>query len=328
MIRKLDELNLIDNFLFEALAGHPEIGAAFGHKLVEIILHRSPEKVQVVAQRTYSGSNPQMHGARLDVYLEETSASEENASWSYDIEPEKDNKALAVRSLPKRVRFYHAKIDSKGLKAGDNYHKLKNVAVIMIMPFDPFGLDRMVYTIRNTCVEEPDMSYDDGAFTMFLYTKGQKGIPSVELKQFLTYFEQTTEGNACNEDLAELHKMVSQVRMDEEVELEYMKIFEREEMIREEGIEQGITQGITQGIAQGQAEGTVLHLLRQITKKITKEKSPEVIAEELEEDSESITQLYYLIQKNPGKTAEELLPFINNSRTLSHEVSAGKASHV
>lgn len=309
MVKKLEELNLIDNFLFEALASHPEIGTAFGRKLVEIILHRSPEKVQVVAQRTYSASNPQMHGARLDVYLEELSASEENVSWSYDIEPEKDNKALAIRSLPKRVRFYHAKIDAKGLKAGDSYHKLKNVAVILIMPFDPFDMGRMVYTIRNTCVEEPDMPYDDGAFTMFLYTKGQRGIPSVELKQFLTYFEQTTESNACNKDLAELHKMVSQVRMDEEVELEYMKIHEREEMIREEGIEQGINQGIV----RGQSEGSMLQLLRQVTKKIAKGKSPGVIAEELEDDAATIALLYDLIQKNPGRTAEELLPYINLS---------------
>lgn len=300
MVRKLEELNLIDNFLFEALAGHPEIGAAFGRKLVEIILHRSPEKVQVIAQRTYSGSNPQMHGVRLDVYLEETSVSEDDAPWSYDIEPEKDNKPLAVRSLPKRVRFYHAKIDAKGLKTGDSYHRLKNVAVIMIMPFDPFGLDRMVYTIRNTCAEEPDMPYDDGAFTMFLYTKGQRGIPSVELKQFLTYFEQTTEDNACNKELAELHKIVSQVKMDEEVELEYMKIFEREEMIRVEGIEQG----------------NMLRLLQQITKKIIKGKSPDIIAEELEEDTASIAQLYDLIQNNPGKTAEELLPLINQKYIL------------
>lgn len=317
MVRKLEELNLIDNFLFEALAGHPEIGVAFGRKLVEIILHRSPEKVQVIAQRTYSGSNPQMHGARLDVYLEEDSAPEDGAPWSYDIEPEKDNKAMAVRSLPKRVRFYHAKIDAKGLKAGDSYHRLKNVAVIMIMPFDPFGMDRMVYTIRNTCAEEPSMPYDDGAFTMFLYTRGQKGIPSVELQQFLAYFERTTESNACNEDLYELHKMVSQVRMDEEVELEYMKIFEREEMIREEGIEQGI--------AQGQAEGSMLRLLQLIIKKIAKGKSSEVVAEELEEDTASIVRLYALVKENPGKTAEELLPCIDCSGTLSHEAPADNA---
>ena len=99
-----------------------------------------------------------------------------------------------------------------------------------------------------------------------------------------------------------------------------MKIFEREEMICEEGIEQGI--------AQGQSEGTMLHLLQQITKKITKGQSPDVIAEELDEDVASITKLYELIQKKHGKTAAELLPFINLSGILSHETSADKASYM
>lgn len=314
MVRKLEELNLIDNFLFEALAGHLELGAAFGRKLVEIILHRSPKRVHVVAQRTYSGSNPQMHGARLDVYLEESPDPGEDAPWSYDIEPEKDSKPLSVRSLPKRVRFYHAKIDAKGLKAGEGYHKLNNVAIILIMPFDPFGRDRMVYTIRNTCVEEPEMPYDDGAFTMFLYTRGQKGIPSVELQQFLTYFEQTTADNACNEDLAELHEMVTRVRTDEEVELEYMKIFEREEMIREEGREEGLAQGIS----QGQTEGSMLRLIQLIMKKAAKGKPLDLIAEELEEDTAAIAPLYDLVLQNPDRTAMELLRYVNCDEMPDH----------
>lgn len=315
MVKKLDELNLIDNFLFEALAGNPELGAAFGRKLVEIILHRIPEKVQIVAQRSYPGSNPQLHGARLDVYLEEESAvGKDEAPWSYDIEPEKSRTELSVRSLPKRVRFYHAKIDSKGLKAGDGYHKLRNVAVILIMPFDPFGLDRMVYTVCSQCVEEPDMPYDDGAFTMFLYTKGKKGIPSVELQQFLTYFEHTTQSNACNRDLQALHRMVSAVRTDEEVELAYMKIYEREEMIREEGY----GRGLTQGLVQGRSEGSMLHLLQMMIKKISKGKNIETITEELEEDSETINRLFTLVREHPDKTAEELLSIETNNETDSH----------
>lgn len=80
-----------------------------------------------------------------------------------------------VRKLKELNWFYHAKIDAKGLKAGEGYHKLNNVAIILIMSLDPFEWDRMVYTIRNTCVEEPEMPYDNGAFTMFLYTKGKRG---------------------------------------------------------------------------------------------------------------------------------------------------------
>lgn len=96
--------------------------------------------------------------------------------------------------------------------------------------------------------------------------------------------------------------MVSRVRMDEEVELEYMKIFEREEMIREEG----------------QAKGSILQLLRQTAKKIAKGKSLEVIAEELEENTDSIAPLYNLILEHPDKSVEDLLslPCISNSLIL------------
>ena len=32
----------------------------------------------------------------------------------------------------------------------------------------------MIYTIRNQCGENSELPYDDGARTIFLYTKGKK----------------------------------------------------------------------------------------------------------------------------------------------------------
>ena len=97
----------------------------------------------------------------------------------------------------------------------------------------------MIYTIRNKCDEVPSMPYDDGARTIFLYTKGTEGIPSEELEKFLHYMEHTTEENAVNDNLRNIHKMVNLVKQDEEVSLQYMKIFEREEMLIQQGIQQG-----------------------------------------------------------------------------------------
>ena len=48
-----------------------------------------------------------------------------------------------------------------------------NVWVIFITSFDPFSKNRMVYTIRNLCEEDPEMEYDDGARTIFLNVKGE-----------------------------------------------------------------------------------------------------------------------------------------------------------
>ena len=101
----------------------------------------------------------------------------------------------------------------------------------------------MIYTIRNICEEVPEMNYDDGARTLFLYTKGKKGKITKELRELMHYLEDTREENAANEDLKRIHEMVKVVKRDSEVSKEYMKIFERERMIREEGIEKGLEKG-------------------------------------------------------------------------------------
>ena len=172
----------------------------------------------------------------------------------YDVEPEKNDSGSAVMALPKRVRFYHAKIDTRSLKAGENYKNLKNVIIIMIVPFDPFGLDRMVYTIKSGCMEEPDMPYEDGARTLFLYTKGTKGNPSKELQELLKYMEYTNAQNATNHDLQEIHRMIETVKYDAGVTGDYMRLMEDEDVLLERGIIQGTQQNIIDLLEQA---GTV-----------------------------------------------------------------------
>ena len=65
--------------------------------------------------------------------------------------------------------------------------------------------------------------------------------------------DHTTEENAITDNLRSIHQMVNLVKQDEEVSLQYMKIFEREEMLIQQGIEQGIEQGIQQGRKAEQA---------------------------------------------------------------------------
>lgn len=103
------------------------------------------------------------------------------------------------------------------------------------------------------------MPYEDGARTIFLYTKGTKGNISKELRELLHYMEDTEEKNAeeknaVNSSLQKIQKMAEKVKEDKGVFLEYMKIWEREQMIREEGMEAGIAAGKKEGIALGKAE--------------------------------------------------------------------------
>lgn len=46
---------------------------------------------------------------------------------------------------------------------------------IWILPYDPFGDDRIIYTIKNIAVENHDLVYNDGITKIILYTKGTKG---------------------------------------------------------------------------------------------------------------------------------------------------------
>lgn len=190
--RKLEDLNLLDDFLFGSMVNYPEIGEKFVRELLKTIFGREFGKLTVVPQKVYYGNDTDKHGARLDVYLEEYPSPESvGDAVVYDVEPDKNDDPEAVQALPRRVRFYHAKIDGDSLKAGENYQRLKNVIVILISPYDSLGLNRMVYTIRSMCEEVPELPYDDGARTIFLYTKGREGNPPEELRQLLTYMEHT-----------------------------------------------------------------------------------------------------------------------------------------
>ena len=138
----------------------------------------------------------------------------------------------------------------------------------------------MVYTIKNSCIEVPELEYEDGAQTIFLYTRGREGNPPEELKQLLHYMEHSSIENAPSENLKKLHRMVTAVKRDGEVGLAYMKSFEREERIRK------------QGEAEGKAE-EIIRLGRRFEK--SKDEIVELLKEELgvkEENALEILEMY------------------------------------
>ena len=96
------------------------------------------------------------------------------------------------------------------------------------------------------------MSYEDGARTIFLYTKGTEGMPPEELRQLARYMEHSTADNVQSAGLARLHEMVTKVKSDREVGLAYMKACEIEKRIK--------TEGRIEGRAEGKAEA-ILTLL-------------------------------------------------------------------
>ncbi len=141
------------------------------------------------------------------------------------------------------------------MESGWDYQKLKNVYIIMILPYDPFDRNRMVYTVKNQCVEAPDIPYEDGAKKIYLNTKGTEGTPSQALKNMLKYIENSIAENVTDTNIQAIHNYVSEVKQDREVGVQYMKSWEREALIREEGKEAGLEEGRKSGLEQGRKTG-------------------------------------------------------------------------
>ncbi len=148
--RELKDLNLMDRFLFAEVSEDPEAM----RNILEIILGRD------VILKSLSQAEKEMRKSvwsksiKLDVWAEDT---DENA---YNTEVQKRN----TGNLPRRSRYYNAVIDSKMLQAGiENYNELKNIYIIMIMPFDLFGEGRYMYTFNMREQKNPDVSLEDGA---------------------------------------------------------------------------------------------------------------------------------------------------------------------
>lgn len=101
------------------------------------------------------------------------------------------------------------------------------------------------------------------ARTIFFYTKGIKENPSEELQQLARYMEHSTVENAQSAELIRLHEMVMEVKTDREVGLAYMKAFEIEKRIMEEGRAEGRAEEIVKtGYEFGLSDEDILGRLR------------------------------------------------------------------
>ena len=127
-------------------------------------------------------------------------------------------------------------MDVSLLEPGEiNFNKLNDSYMVMIMPFDLFGMNRYRYTFRYVCDEESELELKDGAIKIFLNTKGtNKEEVSQELIDFLQFVEDSSKlpGRAEeNERLKRIHAKVHQVKKNEELGVRYMQEWEEKKII-------------------------------------------------------------------------------------------------
>ena len=248
-MKKLKDLNLIDNFLFNELMlqEDQEKAKEFARSILKPIIKKKIGNIEIEGQKLIQGMDVDKRGIQLDAYVKfyDDDSGEKAADISikpkpiiYDIEPN-----TIAQADEKIARTYHSIIDSNSIKSGTKFKNIPDVYVIFILPYDPFNLNRMVYTIQNRCIEEPDMPYHDGATTIFLYAHGTKDIPSQELANMLKYFVETTKENAENANMNNVMEMVSNIKDNSEIEVKYMQSWEEKEYYMDLGIKQGLSQG-------------------------------------------------------------------------------------
>ena len=227
-MKTIDELDLLDDYLNNAVASNKEIGELCYRRVLSVLLQKEIGKLRIVCQRTLPAFLPGLRGIRMDVEIKELRG--EKVTNVYDLEPHKQKNL----NLPKHNRFYQAKIDSRGLKRGEkDFSKIPNLYVITITNFDPFGYDYMMYTIKNSCVEIPELPYEDGLQFVYFNTKGRKG-GSKAIQSMLTYMQDSNEEYAVDEATREVHSYVSRIKSMEEVREGYMTFGDLIDMEREE----------------------------------------------------------------------------------------------
>lgn len=227
-IKTIKELNLEDDFLFAKVMSDTEIC----REVLEKILNVKIEKIIMLEEQKVIDLLIESKGIRLDVYVKD----ENNTVYNVEMQRGKN------KNLPKRFRYYQGNIDLDLISKGEDYKKLKKSFVIFICTFDLFGQGRHVYTFENRCIEDNNLSLDDGTKKIILNTKGILDDVDSEMHDFLRYIEDTTDLAAEKSSgslVKHIHKKVKEVKNNEKVEVEYMTLLERDREKIEEGIEQG-----------------------------------------------------------------------------------------
>ena len=230
-MKMLSEMTLLDRFLFSEVMSNPEAYTA----ALQIILGQDELRLLTPPQAEREVKTiPWLRSIRLDVY-----AVDEHGTI-YDTEMQ----AQQRNDLKRRSRYYQSMIDSSLLSPGTrNFNELNDVCVIMIMPFDLFGLDKYFYTFVSCCKEEKTLELEDGATRIFLNTRGKNDDEiSPELKEFLRYVESADDElveKSGSDRLKKIHSCVNQIKVSEEAGVRFMrKWIERMEFL-EEGREEG-----------------------------------------------------------------------------------------
>ena len=282
--KTLQELDLIDNFLSNAIASNSELSEPFYRLLLSVLLGKELKTVRVLAQQIIPATTPELRGIRMDVEI--TEYDKGNITGIYNVEPHlKDG-----LHLPRHNRYYQAKIDGRYVKRGlKDFSEIPNLYVITITNYDIFERDYMMYTFRNKCEELPDIEYDDGLQFVYFNTKGQKG-GSQAIKNMLTYIQNSDSKNAVDDATRKIDFYVNSLP---EVEAGYMTLGDYFDSMLDrakEEMAEDVRREVTEAVRKEIAEAVTKEVTESVTKEVTEAVTREVTESVTKEVTESVTR--------------------------------------
>lgn len=253
--KTIKDLNLLDAFLFSETTKNPDNAKLIAQTVIRRVFGWQIADIQVETEKQYHGTKIGRKGIRLDIQV--TEKEDGKIIRLYDIEPN----TYRDKFIAKRSRYYLSLSDAKLLGTSESYGELPDYFSVWILPYDPFGDNRIMYTVKNIVVENPQIVYNEGVTRIFLYTDGEIG-GSEELKNLLKYFKESSECNAVDPELQKIQSIVSDIRNNEEVGERYMTL---EELIRYEkhdSYEEGIIKGFISANREfGKSDEEIIQIL-------------------------------------------------------------------
>ena len=298
VVTKLEDLNLINRFLFDEVMEDRESYQA----TVSILLGEDIQLLDEPETEKELRVSPELREIRLDV------VSMDKGGKLYYTEMQQKN----TKNLRRRSRYYQAQLDVFLLAPGSkDFNLLSDSCLILVSPFDIFERGLYRYTFENICKECPDLKLEDGASRVFINTKGKNKCSfSQEFLDFMEYITNTTDEAAertKSQKIKRIHEQVKRIKLSEKMGVKYMQLWEEKAYIREEGYEEGYE------------EGDKKRLIHTICKKLRKGKALEQIADEVEESLDLVRGICLVAQKEaPDYDCDKIYEILYGAELTIH----------
>ena len=228
--QKWESLGISNDFIFCKVMQDKDL---LGELIHMIIPDLKFDRIHIEPQKTIE-EGQDIHGVRFDIFVTGIDGA------VVEIEMQ----VLDTGNLPKRLRYYESMADSMVLSKGELYSKLKDSYIILICPFDQYGIGLHKYTFTNRCHEVDKLEMGDGSKKIVLNAISTADDVDHKLRAFLDY----VAGRPTDDEyVARVDEAVKKAKANKEWRRNYMTLYQRDLENQEIGIEKGRAEGREEG---------------------------------------------------------------------------------